>query len=222
MDADFWLQRWQQGRTGFHQDRVETLLAAHWDSLGVAPGSRVLAPLCGKSHDLDWLAAQGMQVVGIELAPLAAEQFFAERKLHATQETVSYGTWWRHGAISILCADIFQVPADIIAACDACYDRAALVALPESMRAAYAQAVYGPLPAGSPSLLITVDYPQHERAGPPFAVSDQEVHTLFDASWMQVKQLENRDILSHEPKFREQGVTRFETSVYALTRLPQA
>lgn len=220
MEADFWLQRWQQGRTGFHQEHVEPLLARHWPGLGVAPGSRVLAPLCGKSHDLSWLAAQGMEVLGIELAPQAAEQFFAEHDLAATRETVSYGTWWRHGAISILCADIFEVPAELIASCNACYDRAALVALPEAMRARYVQAVYRPLPAGTRSLLITVDYPQAQREGPPFAVSDAEVNTLFDAAWMQTQQLESRDILAKEPKFAQQGVTRFETRVYALRRQP--
>ncbi|MCB5362657.1 thiopurine S-methyltransferase [Pusillimonas sp. CC-YST705] len=222
MDADFWLQRWQQGRTGFHQDRIEPMLARHWPTLGVAPGSTVLVPLCGKALDLIWLAEQGLQVMGVELSPLAAQQFFAEQGMQATQELTDYGVWWRHGQISILCADIFQVPATLIASCSACYDRAALVALPEPMRSRYAKAVYGPLPAASKSLLITVDYPQHERAGPPFAVSGDEVNTLFDPSWMQVQQLEKRDILAKEPKFLEQGVTRFETSTYALTRLPNA
>ena len=220
MEADFWLQRWQQGRTGFHQDGVEPLLARHWPALGVAPGSRVLAPLCGKSHDLIWLAGQGMQVTGVEISPLAARQFFDEQGWPATQEAADYGVWWRHGDISILCADIFQVPAQVFADCAACYDRAALVALPEAMRARYAQAVYRALPAGSRSLLITLDYPQQERDGPPFSVPDAEVRHLFPDSWMQVQQLENRNILAHEPKFAQQGVTRMHTNVYALTRLP--
>ena len=148
MDAEFWLQRWQQGRTGFHQGRVEPLLAKHWPTLGVAPGSRVLVPLCGKAHDLTWLAEQGLKVLGIEISPLAVQQFFDESGLTPTQQAADYGVWWRHGDLSILCADIFRVPASVFADCAACYDRAALVALPQAMRAAYVQAVYQALPAG--------------------------------------------------------------------------
>ena len=218
MEAEFWLTRWQQGRTGFHQNGVEPLLAKHWPTLDVVAGSSVLVPLCGKAHDLLWLAAQGLNVVGIEISPLAAQQFFDEHGLKATQETVDYGVWWRADGISILCADIFQVPASVFANCTACYDRAALVALPAAMRAAYVQAVYGALPAGSRSLLITLDYPQQQRNGPPFSVPHTEVQSLF--ADQQLQQLENRDILAQEPKFAQQGVTRMHTNVYMLTRPP--
>ena len=65
MDADFWQQRWREGRTGFHQDRPTPLLAQYWDAIGVAAGARVLVPLCGKSLDLAWLAARGHRVLGV-------------------------------------------------------------------------------------------------------------------------------------------------------------
>ena len=38
-------------------------------------------PLCGKSLDLTWLAAQGLRVTGVELSHIAVEAFFPEQQL---------------------------------------------------------------------------------------------------------------------------------------------
>src|SRR5690606_35246298 len=64
MDPEFWLGRWQEGRTNFHQDQVMPLLRRHWADLQIPTGSQVLVPLCGKSLDMAWLAAQGYRVLG--------------------------------------------------------------------------------------------------------------------------------------------------------------
>ena len=76
MEADFWLNRWENNLTGFHLDEVNPHLKENWSALNLPAGSRVFVPLCGKSLDLIWLAEQGHQVVGIELSHLAAEAFF--------------------------------------------------------------------------------------------------------------------------------------------------
>ena len=51
------------------------------------------------------------------------------------------------------------------------YDRASLIALPPEMRERYARHLAGILPPATQILLITLDYPQPEMPGPPFAVS---------------------------------------------------
>lgn len=43
------------------------------------------------------------------------------------------------------------------------------------------------------------------------------VHALFDTQW-RVQQLERRDILDQEPRFRADGVTALSTGVYRLQR----
>src|SRR3546814_2711790 len=85
MDPDFWQQRWRDNRIGFHRDGVLPLLEKHWPSLGLATGSRVFVPLCGKSLDMAWLAARGHRVLGVELSPLAVGQFFDENGLAPTK-----------------------------------------------------------------------------------------------------------------------------------------
>jgi thiopurine S-methyltransferase len=60
MDTKFWHERRESNQTGFHQNAVKEHLARHWPALELAPGSRIVAPLCGKSPDLLWLREQGM------------------------------------------------------------------------------------------------------------------------------------------------------------------
>jgi thiopurine S-methyltransferase len=217
MDSDFWLQRWQEGRIGFHRNEVMPLLQKHWPVLEVLRGARVLVPLCGKTLDMPWLAAQGLHVRGVELAPLAIGQFFAEQKLSPQSRAAPYGMHYIAGDIEIVQADIFAVDKSLIAECGAIYDRAALIALPPPLRERYAREIYAALPAGCRGLLITLEYPQAEMEGPPFSVQEREVHRLFGEHW-DIDLLERRDILADQPGFSEQGVTALSTAVYALER----
>jgi len=217
MDADFWLQRWQEGRTGFHRNEVMPLLQKHWPALQVPVGTRVLVPLCGKTLDMPWLASQGLRVRGVELAPLAIGQFIAEQKLNPQSRAAPYGTHYIAADIEIIEADVFAIDKALIAECGAIYDRAALIALPPPLRERYAREIYAALPAGCRGLLITLEYPQAEMEGPPFSVQEREVHRLFGEHW-DIDLLERRDILADQPGFSEQGVTALSTAVYALER----
>jgi thiopurine S-methyltransferase len=218
METDFWLQRWREVRTGFHRDRVMPLLEQHWDALALAPGSRVFVPLAGKSLDMLWLAAQGYRVLGVELSPLAAQQFFAESGLHPEVHESRYGRHHVAGAIELICGDAFALDTSALADCAGVYDRAAVIALPADMRRRYAEELYARLPTGCRGLMITLEYPQAEKAGPPFAVDEREVRNLFGARWS-VDLLERRDILAAQPGFVAEGVSALSTAVYRLRRV---
>src|SRR5690606_40752684 len=194
MDPEFWLKRWQEGATGFHMTRVTPLLAKYWPSLGVASGARVLVPLCGKSLDMVWLAAQGYRVLGVELSPVAVEQFFEEQKLVAEIHESPLGTHYVAGEIEIICGDVFKVDAGTLGQCEGVYDRGALVALPPSMRRDYAQHVYGQLADGYLGLLLTLEYDQALMEGPPFSVPAAEIQELFSPLG-EVSTLARMDIL---------------------------
>ena len=215
MEPEFWHQRWQENRIGFHQDKATPLMLKHWPSLGVAPGSRVFVPLAGKSLDMLWFASQGYRVLGVELSRLAVEQFFTENDLPYTITESPYGRHYRSGEIELVCGDAFSLDAGLLASCDAVFDRAALIALPPPMRERYAHELYARLPGRCRGLVITLEYPQHEKAGPPFSVPEDEVRALFDAHW-RVELLERREILGQQPAFIEEGVTALSTAVYRL------
>ncbi|GAB6196032.1 thiopurine S-methyltransferase [Lysobacter xanthus] len=217
MDPSFWLSRWQEGRIGFHQARPTPLLVEHWSALAVAPGSRVFVPLCGKSLDMAWLASQGLRVLGVELSQAAVEAFFDEHGLAPAVHESPYGRHYVAGDVEIVCGDAFGLDASVLRDCDAVFDRAALIALPAAMRRRYVSELYARLPGGCRGLLVTLDYPAHEKAGPPFPVPDDEVHTLFDPLW-EVTLRSRLDILEREPSFRAEGVTALATAAYALRR----
>ncbi|HEX7418054.1 MAG TPA: hypothetical protein VF315_08380, partial [Steroidobacteraceae bacterium] len=79
MEPDFWLQRWQLGQTGWHQDAPHWGLVRHWSVLALDSTARVFVPLAGRSLDLLWLAQRGHAVVGCELSPLAVRKFYAQQ-----------------------------------------------------------------------------------------------------------------------------------------------
>lgn len=215
MDHEFWRQRWREGRIGFHRDEVMPLLEKHWAALDLPSGSRVLVPLCGKTLDMPWLAAQGHRVLGVELSELAIGQFLAEHGLQAVPRVTERGIHYHTGSIELIHGDAFTLDDATLASCTGIYDRAAMIALPPELRQRYFETVYERLPEGARGLLITLEYPQEEKSGPPFSVTEPEVRARFADDW-QVDCLERRDILAHEPGF---GTSGLETVVYRLTRL---
>lgn len=219
MHPDFWHQRWQEQRIGFHQDAPTPLLVRHWDAVGAASRARVFVPLAGKSHDMAWLAARGHRVLGIELSPLAVRAFFDEHALRADVIEAAHGTHHRAAGIDLVRGDIFDLPDAELATCDALFDRAALIALPPALRARYVREVHARLPAGCRGLLVTLEYPRHEKAGPPFSVPEDEVRALYGPQWT-IDVLERRDILAEQPGFVAEGVTALATAAYRLVRRP--
>jgi thiopurine S-methyltransferase len=133
--AEYWLQRWQQGRIGFHDAEADPRLIEHHEIF--ANSLRVLVPLCGKSVDLEWLVIHGHEVVGIELSELAAQAFFAERGLTPERREQGRFTQFRHGSVTILVGDFFAADSEELGSFDGAYDRAAMIALPADVRARY-------------------------------------------------------------------------------------
>lgn len=216
MQPEFWHKKWASNQIGFHLPQVNPHLKRFWPQLGLEESARVLVPLCGKSLDLLWLAHCGHEVLGIELSEKAVEDFFSEHQLDPAVSEQGPFSVYRAGSIELWCGDFFALTPGDVADCSALYDRAALIALPPSMRERYATHLNRILPKGSLGLLITLDYDQAEMSGPPFAVLDDEVQRLFGTSWG-LKVLEDQDVLSESGKFLEAGVTRLEERVYRVS-----
>lgn len=217
MEREFWQARWDEGHIGFHQDDINPYLPRYWPQLGVAAGGTVFVPLCGKSKDMLWLRSQGHSVLGVEIVPRAVEAFFAEHALAATTHRQDDFTVWQGDRIKIFCGDFFNLAASDMTGVGAVYDRAALIALPPALRVAYAQHLHAILPRDTVILLVTVDYPQAEMQGPPFAVAAAEVDALYNA-YSTIEPLCAEDVLAANPRFRDRGLTRLEERVCVLRR----
>lgn len=215
MDSSFWHTRWQENKIGFHQGNTNPQLERFWPRLGVTPPGRVLVPLCGKSLDMIWLDKQGWDVLGIELSPLAIEAFFAENKLVA-KRTKQYGfEIWQSGRITIGCGDFFELQPEFAADIRAVYDRAALIALPESSRARYVNYLLTLLQSARPYLLVTLEYPSHQMEGPPFSVPENEIQRLYARDYI-IERVHQEDALEPASHFRDKGVTEMTETVYLL------
>jgi thiopurine S-methyltransferase len=214
LTPDFWIERWQKGEIGFHQASGNDLLPKYWPTLKPAPASKVLVPLCGKSLDMAWLAAQGHQVVGVELSPLAVDDFFREQGVEADTRVAGAFTVRTAGPITIWCGDVFELPTEAVRDVAAVYDRAALVAFPASLQARYAKTLRGLVPA-VPILLISLSYPDGQIAGPPFSTPLTQVTELFGGGY-NIGILETRDGLALSPNLRERGVTALDEAAYVL------
>ncbi|MDQ0649925.1 thiopurine S-methyltransferase [Pseudomonas cedrina] len=217
MEPEFWRERWARDQIGFHLPEVNPYLQRHWPQLALAEGVQVLVPLCGKSLDLMWLASHGLRVLGVELSQQAVEAFFNEQNLMPRITERGAFKVYQADLIEVWCGDFFAMDAEALANCAALYDRAALIALPPLMRARYAEHLNRLLPPGCKGLLVTLDYDQAQKAGPPFAVTDDEVKVLFGSHW-RLDVLEEQDILGESWKFVQEGVTRLDERVYRLTR----
>ncbi len=182
MDAAFWHQRWQDNEIGFHMPDVNPLLAAHLDSVALAAGSCILVPLCGKSHDLAWLASQGHEVIGVELSTLAVESYFKERGNEPTITALESLNSYKAGNVEILVGDIFDVTKEMLGTIHAIYDRAALVALPEATRQRYTKHLMD-ITQQAKQLLISYEYDQSQMDGPPFSISENEIIQHYSDSY---------------------------------------
>lgn len=221
MHADFWHERWAQGRIGFHLPGVNPLLEkyfAHLDKTGTGAGT-VFMPMCGKSVDITWLAGRTGRVIGVEISQLAVSDFFAEQQLQAYRKSSGALQWWCAGNIELACGDFFTMTATDLEGVDMVYDRAALVALPADMRRDYAAHLSGLLAADTRMLLITLEYDQSRLDGPPFSVPEEEVRDLY-ANSFEITLLESLDCL--EERFRERGLSAMQEKAYILRRRDNA
>lgn len=199
MDATFWHERWQTNQIGFHKSEVNPLLLRHASRLSLNKGQTVFVPLCGKTKDLVWWRDQGLKVTGVELSPIACDDFFREEKITYTKSHHHY----QSESIDLYQQDIFTFKAP--QGFDFIYDRAATIALPESMRPGYIEKIKSLMEPSTKLLLLTIEYPQDKVPGPPFSVSEAEIRKAF--SGMQTELLEAKSGPLDNPRFQNLEVS---------------
>lgn len=213
MEPQFWHDIWTQRKIGFHRSDIHPMLQRHWPALE-RDGMDVLVPLCGKALDMRWLAEEGHRVTGVELDQRAVDEFFAawerEPRVHERADGLRV---YRAGHVELAVGDFFELQPQVC--WHAFYDRAALIALPESMRPRYLQRLAALVAPGAQGILITFEYPDNEMEGPPFAVRRPE---LDAQNLFQVEQLERREVIEHYTGLQQAGVTSLVETAYKLVR----
>jgi thiopurine S-methyltransferase len=215
MLLEHWHERWRRNEIGFHQDTVNPYLERYWPQLGLEAADPVFVPLCGKSLDMRWLHDRGHPVLGVEVSPIAVKDFFAEHGIQPRHAHAGPFEDWTGDGIRILCGDFFALTPGHVAGCRGVYDRASLIALPVEDRRRYADHLVSLVHPRAQVLLVTLNYPDGEMTGPPFAVTEQEVRGLYD-EYFDISLMESAQVLDQNPRFRDRGLTRLEEAVYLM------
>ena len=149
MDPAFWHERWRSGQIGFHQTAADRNLVRHWPQLGLAAGSSVFVPLCGKSLDLIWLRDRGHRVIGVELSGIAIEAFCMENGLPSKRRRVGGFEVYEAPNIELYCGDFFALTHELLGPVAGVYDRAAAISWAPPLRAGYVAHLTSLLRAGT-------------------------------------------------------------------------
>ncbi len=217
MEPDYWIEGWEQGRTGFDQSEPHRWLPEHWASVEVANDAVVFVPLCGKTVDMVWLAEQGHRIIGVEVSEIAVVGFFDMVGLTPEVEVIGPLSAYRAGPYEIWRGDLFEVPATVFDRVDVVYDRASIVALPPQIRQRYTQMLSTQLRGDAPWYLVSFTYDQSEMDGPPFSVTLEEIDALL-ANEFDIETVVDESVIERAAAMQERGLTEMRETLSILRR----
>lgn len=220
MESQYWLQRWQKNNTKFNQKKVNPLLVTFFNEFKLKKASKVLVPLCGKSIDMLWLAQQGHSVIGVELSEIACKAFFEENNLSYTQQDLGPYVSYANENITLLAGDFYHLTPNLIGDIDLIYDRAALVALPETMRQNYANKLMELSSPHTKIFLISFVYEPSQMQGPPFSVPLETITSLFESEFS-IELLEQEKVDKPSKHLQDKGLQEAEELVVKLDKKAQ-
>ena len=183
MENQFWLERWEDGLIGWHNEDFNQRLVQYGETVFIDKTKPILVPLCGKSLDMLWLLSKGYQVIGCELSHLAIEQFFTENKIPYTLEEIEnfkvYKSDLKKYPITVYNGDIFELNRTNLGPLSGTFDRAAYIALNPKQRQEYSKLLHE-LNDKAPILMETIEYNQAQVDGPPYSISEAEINNSFE------------------------------------------
>ncbi|GFN97345.1 thiopurine s-methyltransferase [Plakobranchus ocellatus] len=195
---EFWQQKWDSNRIGFHNKDVHSMLVKYADKLSPASKPQnIFVPLCGKSVDMKWFADQGIQTVGVEGIQEAIQQFYTEQGLEWEEKTVpalgATGKLFssKNGMLKLYCGDIMNFSGEIAGQFEAVWDRGSLSALNRQDVDRYIKVIKGLLKAGGRILVELVEYDatifdepnRKSRPPPPHAMYERDLKSLYEPEY---------------------------------------
>ncbi len=178
-DDQIWEQRYQKGQTGWDRGESSDNLL-HWIEIGLLKPCRILIPGCGNGHEVLTLAAQGFDVVAVDIAPSPLANLSAQLALNNLNA-------------ELVQADFFSwepdKPVEVI------YEQTSLCALHPDNWQGYEQCLYQWLTAKGK--LFAQFMQTDQDGGPPFHCEVSDMQILFNAQrWQWSKQYKTQVVHS--------------------------
>ncbi|CAK8674633.1 unnamed protein product [Clavelina lepadiformis] len=176
-----WISRWEKRQIGFHKPTVDMDLVKNKEKF-LKPNCRVFIPLCGKTVDIDFLADEGHDVVGIEFSETAIKDFFHEHSIkykRSQHPTAPYEIFkGTDKKIAIYKGDFFGINSAILGKFDAVWDRASFESVHPSLQMKYADVMNDLVKSDGKYLLSTFNW-ESSFPGPPFSISQDDIDTAL-------------------------------------------
>jgi len=153
-----WNDRYRDGNLPWDTGRPSSELQSVLIQNNIQP-CRALELGCGTGTNSVWLAQQGFDVTGIDVAPLAVEQ--AEKRASAAVVKARF-----------VAADVFNLP-DLGAPFEFFFDRGCYHAVRRNAPDRYAPAVARKLGVGSRGLILAGNAREPHEPGPPVVTEEQ-------------------------------------------------
>lgn len=165
-DPHFWENHYREDFTPWDL-RSPTPTLVHLVDQGIlTPFGRVILLGCGRGHDAVFLAHSGFEVTAVDFAPSAV----ADLRTGAEKEGVT---------VEIIQEDFFRLGDAYRERFDIAYEYTSYCAIRPSRRPEYVDLLYRLLKPGG--LVVGLFFPADgRRGGPPFAVTVDEIHRLFE------------------------------------------
>ena len=159
-----WEAQYQRGETPWDKGAPHPALIDWLETS--RPHGPVLVPGCGVGHDVRALAATGVDVTGIDLAPSAIRNAAAYPRAAGERYEI---------------ADLFALPGHLKNAFALVWEHTCFCAIEPHLRPAYVDAIYGALRPDGRLLAVFYLDPGNDSPdeGPPFEVSIAELDRLF-------------------------------------------
>lgn len=215
MANDHWAQRWADRNTPWHRPEVHPDLISRAGELLGDSRRRVLVPLCGKTLDVSWLAAQGHHVIGVELIETGIRELCKEQGIDAAVADEGAFRTYRAPDIDLYVGDLFDLSPDIIGDVDCIWDRGSMVALPPDQRGAYTAALRELSGPDTRMLLSAVSYDSSVMTGPPWPVPREDVEHCYAGCAIEI--LRQQDVIAESPRWQELGHESWVLSLYSIS-----
>ncbi|KAI0356619.1 S-adenosyl-L-methionine-dependent methyltransferase [Trametes cingulata] len=168
---DAWKAELTPWDAGTSQPALQELIVS--GGLDLPRSGRALVPGCGRGYDAVYLAnSLGLETIGIDVSPTAIEA--AEKYKNDVSAS---------GNLKFQVVDFFALDGETF---DLVYDYTFFVAIPPSMRSAWAKQMSKLVKPGG--FLITLVYPilPYTDVGPPFYVRPEHYEEVLGAGWTKI------------------------------------